>query len=92
MNHFVYYFFISEGDGAPGGGGTGNEGITSYEYKQLEQQNTRLRDTLVRLRDLSAHEKHEIQKIAKELETKKSEVNELQRTKKKLSAKVWRMR
>ncbi|KAG4072115.1 hypothetical protein HA402_015614 [Bradysia odoriphaga] len=67
---------------------TGSEGITSYEYKQLEQQNTRLRDTLVRLRDLSAHEKHEIQKIAKELETKKSEVIELQRTKKKLSAKI----
>lgn len=58
----------------------------------MEQQNTRLRDTLVRLRDLSAHEKHEIQKIAKELETKKSEVNELQRTKKKLSAKVGKMK
>lgn len=56
----------------------------------MEQQNTRLRDTLVRLRDLSAHEKHEIQKIAKELETKKSEVIELQRTKKKLSAKVFK--
>lgn len=67
---------------------TGADGVTSYEYKQLEQQNTRLRDTLVRLRDLSAHEKHEIQKISKELETKKSEVNELQRTKKKLSSKV----
>lgn len=79
-----------EGDVAAGGK-TGTEGITSYEYKQLEQQNTRLRDTLVRLRDLSAHEKHEIQKIAKELETKKSEVNELQRTKKKLSAKVGKM-
>lgn len=73
---------------ATAGGVVGNPGITSYEYKQLEQQNTRLRDTLVRLRDLSAHEKHEIQKIAKELETKKSEVNELQRTKKKLSAKI----
>lgn len=81
-------FFALIGEAVPGGGVTGNEGITSYEYKQLEQQNTRLRDTLVRLRDLSAHEKHEIQKIAKELETKKSEVNELQRTKKKLSAKV----
>ncbi|KAG4070116.1 hypothetical protein HA402_013359 [Bradysia odoriphaga] len=66
----------------------GGEGITSYEYKRLEQQNTRLRDTLVRLCDLSAHEKHKLQKIAKELETKKSEVNELQRTKKKLSAKI----
>lgn len=76
-----------KGDVAPGGI-AGTEGITSYEYKQLEQQNTRLRDTLVRLRDLSAHEKHEIQKITKELDTKKSEVIELQRTKKKLSAKV----
>lgn len=86
---FIKLFF--KGDAAPGGI-TGNAGITSYEYKQLEQQNTRLRDTLVRLRDLSAHEKHEIQKIAKELDTKKSEVNELQRTKKKLSAKVGKMK
>lgn len=63
-------------------------GVTSYELKQLEQQNTRLRDTLVRLRDLSAHDKHEIQKITKELETKKSEAAELHRTKEKLSSKI----
>lgn len=55
----------------------------------MEQQNARLRETLVRLRDLSAHEKHEIQKISKELETTKSEVAELHRTKEKLSAKVF---
>lgn len=61
---------------------------SSYEFKQLEKQNARLRETLVRLRDLSAHEKHEIQKVTKELDTKKSEVAELQRTKEKLSAKV----
>ena len=60
----------------------------SYEIKQLTQQNERLRETLVRLRDLSAHDKHEIQKIAKELETKTSEVNELQQTKEKLSIKI----
>lgn len=60
----------------------------SYEIKQLSQQNERLRDTLVRLRDLSAHDKHEIQKIAKELETKTSENNELQQTKEKLSIKI----
>lgn len=60
----------------------------SYELRQLEQQNTRLRDTLVRLRDLSAHDKHEIQKMTKELETKSSEVNELHRTKEKLSIKI----
>lgn len=71
-----------------GGGGGSRPGVTSYEFKQLEQQNTRLRETLVRLRDLSAQEKHEIQKMTKELETKNSEVNELHRTKEKLSSKI----
>lgn len=68
-------------------GGDGS-GVTSYEYKQLEQQNARLRETLVRLRDLSAHDKHEIGKLQKELDNKKSEIAELHRTKEKLSAKV----
>lgn len=68
--------------------GTDGAGITSYEYKQLEQQNARLRETLVRLRDLSAHDKHEIGKLQKELDNKKSEIAELHRTKEKLSAKV----
>jgi len=68
-------------DGQPGG-------VSSFELKQLDQQNTRLRETLVRMRDLSAHEKHEIQKLQKELEMKKSEVQELQRTKEKLSSRV----
>lgn len=63
-------------------------GVSSYQYKQLEQQNTRLRDTLVRLRDLSAHEKHWIQRLSKEFDVKKSEVAELHRTKEKLSSKV----
>lgn len=77
------------------GGGNNNDtkegtpvGVTSYEFKQLEQQNVRLRETLVRLRDLSAHDKHEIQKVTKELETKKSEVAELHRTKEKLSSNI----
>lgn len=63
-------------------------GEKSYELKQLTQQNERLRETLVRLRDLSAHDKHEIQKISKELETLTSENNELQQTKEKLSIKI----
>ncbi|XP_050068191.1 dynactin subunit 1 isoform X2 [Anopheles maculipalpis] len=82
----------SRGTAGSGGVGTGGDGPTAvastYEFKQLEQQNARLRETLVRLRDLSAHEKHEIQKLEKELETKKSEVTELQRTKEKFSAKI----
>lgn len=63
-------------------------GDRSYEVKQLEQQNARLRETLVRLRDVTAHDKHEIQKMTKELETKTSEITELQHTKEKLSIKI----
>lgn len=72
----------------PSGESQTQGGVSSYQYKQLEQQNARLRETLVRLRDLSAQEKHEIQKLQKELDTKKSEVAELHRTKEKLSSKV----
>ncbi|XP_053670945.1 dynactin subunit 1 [Anopheles nili] len=82
---------LGTGTGGTGGAGSGGDGpivASTYEFKQLEQQNARLRETLVRLRDLSAHEKHEIQKLEKELETKKSEVTELQRTKEKFSAKI----
>lgn len=74
---------ISAGDELTSGGG-----LSSFEFKQMEQQNARLRETLVRLRDLTAHDKHEIQKATKELETSKSELMELHRTKEKLSAKV----
>lgn len=42
-----------------------SDGATGYEMRQLQQQNIRLRDTLVRLRDLSAHDKHEMQKLHK---------------------------
>ncbi|XP_065358824.1 dynactin subunit 1 [Calliphora vicina] len=69
-------------------GHIGDGGPSVYEFKQMEQQNIRLKETLVRLRDLSAHDKHDIQKLTKELETKKSEVAELERTKEKLSSKV----
>ncbi|XP_055856835.1 dynactin subunit 1 [Episyrphus balteatus] len=74
----------SEHGNRPSGDGT----VSAYEIKQLEQQNHRLKETLVRLRDLSAHDKHDIQKLAKELEMKKSEVTELERTKEKLSVKL----
>lgn len=64
---------------------------SSFEVKQLDQQNTRLRETLVKMRDLSAHEKHEFQKLQKDLDQKKSEILELGRTKEKLSARVEEM-
>jgi dynactin 1 len=40
------------------------------------------------MRDLSAHEKHEFQKLQKVLDQKKSEIVELARTKEKLSLRV----
>ncbi|XP_063233174.1 dynactin subunit 1 isoform X2 [Bacillus rossius redtenbacheri] len=69
--------------------GSDNTGApTSYEMKQLHIQNARLKDTIVRMRDLTAHEKHESQKLQKDLDQKRSEVQELTRTKEKLSARV----
>ena len=55
----------------PGGTGSGGEtgsGVTNFEVKQLQAQNEKLRETLVRMRDLSAHEKSESIKIQKEVE------------------------
>lgn len=73
---------------AQGGGGGGGSSATAYELKQLEQQNARLRETLVRLRDLSVHDKHEYSKLVKDMEQKNSEVAELSKTKEKLSSRV----
>jgi dynactin 1 len=38
--------------------------------KQLTAQNEKLRDTLVKMRDLSAHEKSEIMRLTKDLDEK----------------------
>lgn len=78
----------SDGDSMQINAEGGTVGGGSFEVKQLTHQNERLRETLVRLRDLSAHDKHEIQKLTKELETKTSENNELQQTKEKMSIKI----
>lgn len=40
------------------------------------------------MRDLTAHEKHEYQKLCKDLDHKRSEITELGRTKEKLSTRV----
>lgn len=65
-----------------------SDSVTSYQMKQLEQQNIRLRETLVRMRDLSAHEKHECQKLQKELEEKRNENSELRKTADKLQVRI----
>lgn len=43
---------------------------------------------LNRFRDVAAHDKHEFQKLQKDLDQRKSENAELSRTKEKLSARV----
>ncbi|XP_013781002.1 dynactin subunit 1-like isoform X2 [Limulus polyphemus] len=64
----------------------GTEGAASnYQVKQLEQQNERLKEALVKLRDLSAHDKQEQQRVQKEVDHLNSEITELTRTKEKLS-------
>ncbi|XP_075211237.1 dynactin subunit 1 isoform X2 [Lycorma delicatula] len=71
--------------------GSGEACVSSYQMKQLEQQNTRLRETLVRMRDLSAHEKHETQKLQRDLEAKRNEIVELTKGNEKLQARVGEM-
>lgn len=44
--------------------------------------------TFCRMRDLVAHDKHEYQKLQKDIDQKNSEVAELSRTKEKLSSLV----
>jgi hypothetical protein len=58
------------GGGGSASGGEGGGGVTQFEVKALQAQNEKLRETLVSMRDLSAHEKHELSKLAKDLEDK----------------------
>lgn len=47
-------------------------GTTNFEVKHLNAQNEKLKETLVRMRDLSAHEKSETLKLTKDLEEVKA--------------------
>ena len=49
-------------------------GVTNFELKTLQAQNEKLRETLVSMRDLSAHEKHQLSKLTKDLEEKVTEL------------------
>ena len=64
------------GDGSDGGSAE-DKGITNFEVKQQIAQNEKLRDTLVKMRDLLAHEKNEASKLSKDLEEKTAQVAEL---------------
>ncbi|XP_039189757.1 dynactin subunit 1 isoform X4 [Crotalus tigris] len=63
----------------------GSEGAaSSYHVKQLEEQNGRLKEALVRMRDLSASEKQEHVKLQKHMEKKNGELEALRQQKDKL--------
>lgn len=62
--------------------------VNSVQMKQLEQQNERLKEAVVKLRDLSAHERREYQRASKELEALKTQVAELSKKNDKLTVEV----
>ncbi|KAI7814669.1 dynactin subunit 1a [Triplophysa rosa] len=63
----------------------GSDGAaSSYHVKQLEEQNGRLKEALVRMRDLSSSEKQEHVKLQKHMEKKNSELETLRAQKEKL--------
>ncbi|KAJ3585634.1 hypothetical protein NHX12_014353 [Muraenolepis orangiensis] len=57
---------------------------SSYHVKQLEEQNGRLKEALVRMRDLSSSEKQEHVKLQKQMEKKNVELESLRGQKEKL--------
>ncbi|XP_059821899.1 dynactin subunit 1-like isoform X2 [Hypanus sabinus] len=57
---------------------------SSYQLKQLEEQNSRLKEALVRMRDLSASEKQEHTKLQKAMERKASELESLRQQRDRL--------
>ncbi|XP_069779442.1 dynactin subunit 1-like isoform X2 [Narcine bancroftii] len=61
---------------------------SSYQLKQLEEQNGRLKEALVRMRDLSASEKQEHSKLQKVMERKTAEMDGLRLQREKLQAEV----
>ena len=77
--------------GEGGGGGGEGQGVTTFELKALQAQNEKLRETLVSMRDLSAHEKHELSKLAKDLEEKVKDLSERTKEQEKLAKQVEQM-
>lgn len=62
----------------------GTEGVaTDYEIRQLELQNERLKEALVKMRDLSNQEKHDSQKLTKQIEKQQNELTGLKKDKEK---------
>ncbi|XP_053407314.1 dynactin subunit 1-like isoform X3 [Mercenaria mercenaria] len=67
----------------------GTEGVaTDYTVKQLNQQIDRLKEALVKMRDLSNTEKHENQKLQKQNEAMTTEIKQLKKDKERLTTDV----
>ncbi|KAK7109531.1 dynactin subunit 1-like isoform X4 [Littorina saxatilis] len=67
----------------------GSDGVAAtFEMKQLEQQNERMKEGLVKMRDLLTSEKQERQQLAKSSEKQQSEIISLQRDKERLTGQV----
>ncbi|XP_072313144.1 dynactin subunit 1-like isoform X2 [Eucyclogobius newberryi] len=67
----------------------GSDGAaSSYHVKQLEEQNGRLKEALVRMRDLSTSEKQEHVKLQKQMEKKNVELDAHRGQKEKLQEEV----
>ncbi|CAC5389285.1 DCTN1 [Mytilus coruscus] len=67
----------------------GTDGVASdYQVKQLEQQNERLRDALVKMRDLSNQEKNDAARKTKLNEDMSKESTALKKDKEKLQSEV----
>ena len=75
--------FIVVPGGASESSGTG--GTTNFEMKQLVAQNEKLRETVVRMRDLLAHEKNEAQKASKDLEETSGQATDLGKNNERLT-------
>jgi len=72
------------------GGTLGGEGggVTTYQMKQLEQQNDRLKEALMKFRDLSQHEKQENVRLVKDKDAANEQIKKLSREKESLSRHV----
>ncbi|XP_064610266.1 dynactin subunit 1-like isoform X3 [Liolophura sinensis] len=67
----------------------GTEGVAAtFQSKQLEQQNERLKEALVKMRDLSNNEKHENQKMTKQIEKMTSDLTALRKEKEKRAEEI----
>ncbi|CAH8856243.1 unnamed protein product [Trichobilharzia szidati] len=70
----------------PGGVAVGVEGgPTPLQFKNLEQQNERMKEALVKLRDLVNQDKSEISALTKQITSLESEVSQLQTEKERLT-------